>query len=65
MLTIDPRDTLVLAHEHVRRLRDEAAGDRARPAGSTRRAVAGSLRRAANRLDPAPRAALPQLSAAR
>lgn len=67
MLTIDPRDTLVLAHEHARRLRDEAVARSDRPlTGTTRRALAASLRRAANRLDPvAPRAARPQLSAAR
>ncbi len=54
MLSADPRDGLVFAHERARRLREETATDRLRPASGTRRAVAASLRRAANRLDPAP-----------
>jgi hypothetical protein len=54
MLTSHPRDALVLAQERARRLREETAADDLRPASGTRRALATSLRRAANRLDPAP-----------
>lgn len=54
MFTSHPRDALVLAHEHARRLRAETAADRLRPAPDARRALAASLRRAANRLDPVP-----------
>jgi hypothetical protein len=51
MFTSDPRDALVFAHERARRLCAGASG--------TRRALAASLRRAANRLDPAPLAPRP------
>jgi len=56
MLTNDPRDALVLAHEHARHLYAERAAEdvlRRRAAG-TRRILAESMRRAANRLDPTP-----------
>ena len=51
----DAHDQLALAHEHGRRLQAEAAAERLAPARG-RRALAASLRRAADRLDPAPRA---------
>ncbi|HEU5278322.1 MAG TPA: hypothetical protein VFU26_05410 [Gaiellaceae bacterium] len=52
MLTSDPHATLLLVHERVCRLRDEAAAERlVRP--RTRRAFAACLRCVANRLDPA------------
>jgi len=54
MFTSDPRDALVLAHERGRRLRAQAAADRLRDTRGTRRALAASLRRAADRLEPAP-----------
>ena len=54
MLTCDPRTALLLANEHACRLREEWAADDLRPASATRRAFAASLRRVANRLDPAP-----------
>jgi hypothetical protein len=58
MLTWDPRDALVLAEDRARRLREERAVDQLfrtpSRAVAARRALAGSLRRAANRLDPAP-----------
>jgi hypothetical protein len=54
MLTIDPRDALVLARERARDLRDEMAAERLRSASGTRRTLATSLRRMADRLDPAP-----------
>ena len=53
MFTSDPRDALVLAHEHVRHLRDEAAAERFRRTSRTRRTLATSLRRLADHLDPA------------
>lgn len=59
MLPYDPRDALVLAHERARHLREETAAERLRRASGTRRALAASLRRAANRLDPAPLAPRP------
>ncbi len=52
MLTIDPRDALVLAHEHARQLREEIAAERLRPASARRHALAGSLRSVADRLAP-------------
>lgn len=51
MVTSDPRDVLVLAHVHARQLHDAAAAERLRRGTRTRRALAESLRRAANRLD--------------
>ena len=52
-------DLLDLAHEHGRALRAEAAEERLRGAPGTRRALAASLRRVADRLDPAPLARRP------
>jgi hypothetical protein len=52
MFTSDPLDVLAVAREHGRRLRTEAALARLRGASPTRRALALSLRRAADRLDP-------------
>ena len=50
MLTPDP---LFEAHEHGRRFRSQAASERLRPP-TTRRLLADTLRRAADRLEPAP-----------
>jgi hypothetical protein len=54
MLTIHPRDALSVVPERARHLRDEAAAEHLGLASGTRRALAASLRRVANRLDPAP-----------
>jgi hypothetical protein len=54
MFTGDPLDALVVAHERGRELRAEAAAERLRGTSRTRRAIAVSLRRAADRLDLAP-----------
>jgi hypothetical protein len=54
MLTTDPDDVLILAHDHARRLREEQAAERLRPAYRTGRPLAALLRRLAHRLDPAP-----------
>jgi hypothetical protein len=60
MLSSDPGATLLLAHERARELREDAAAEhlrraaRTRRASVTRRALAASLRSAANRLDPTP-----------
>jgi hypothetical protein len=62
MFTSDPRDALVLAHDRTRHLRAETAANRLRRASVARRALAASLRRTADRLDPLPFA---QLSGAR
>jgi hypothetical protein len=59
MFTTDPLDALVLARQHGRRLHAQAAAERLRGASTIRTAVAASLRRAADRLDPAPRARRP------
>ena len=53
MLTSDPLEVLAVAHERGRRLRAEAVAERLRGTSGTRRALALSLRRAADRLDPA------------
>ena len=55
MFIAHPFDVLVVAHERGRQLRAEAAAQRRRgSSGRTRRTLALSLRRAADRLDPAP-----------
>ncbi|HEV8249286.1 MAG TPA: hypothetical protein VGQ15_04890 [Gaiellaceae bacterium] len=54
LLIPDPRDHLAVAHERGRRLRSEAAAERMSAPLGPRRALAASLRRAADRLDPAP-----------
>lgn len=59
MLSTDPLDALVLDHARARDLRAQAAVERLRPISTTRRAAAGLLRRAANRLDRAPIARRP------
>jgi hypothetical protein len=59
MLTNDPLEVLGVAHERGRRLRAEAAAERLRGPTGTRRALAMSLRRAADRLDPGPFAKRP------
>lgn len=50
----DPRDQLTVAHERGHRLRTDAAADRLSGPSGARRVLAASLRRAADRLDPAP-----------
>ena len=59
MFNSDPHDALAVAHRHAGHLRAERAAERLRRASVTRRALAASLRRAANRLDPAPLAPRP------
>ena len=56
MLLAHPLDLLALAHQHARDLRQEAAVARLRRSAGTRQ-LAGSLRRLANRIDPAALAA--------
>ena len=53
MLTIDPREARVLAAEHALSLREELAADRLGTRSPVRTVLAASLRRAAQRLDPA------------
>ena len=62
MFTSHPLDALVVAHERGRQLCAEAAAERLRGTSGTRRALALFLRRAADRLDPAPLARRPALS---
>lgn len=62
MLASHPHDALVLAHERARHLRAESAAERLHRASATRRALAASLRRTADRLDSLP---LAQLGGAR
>jgi hypothetical protein len=52
MLINNPFDDLAVAHTRGRRLRAEAAAERFRGTSRPRRALAETLRRAANRLDP-------------
>ena len=54
MLMTNPDDALVVANERGRRLREEAAAERVRRDAGTRRTLAASLRRLADRLDPDP-----------
>ena len=54
MLTIHPREARVLAADRIRSLRDELAADRLGARSRVRTFLAGWLRRAAQRLDPAP-----------
>ena len=51
MFTSDPRDALAVANQHVRQLRTETAARRLASPSQTRRALAASLRRFADRLD--------------
>jgi hypothetical protein len=53
MVTCNPLDALAIAHTRGRELRADAAAERLRGTTATRRAIAVSLRRAADRLDPA------------
>ena len=50
----DPRDQLTVVQERGQRLRAEAFAERLGGPVGTRRRLAASLRRAADRLDPAP-----------
>ena len=59
MFTSDPAAALIVAHQHARHLRDETAAGRLHRVPGARRALAASLRRAANRLDPTPLAPRP------
>jgi hypothetical protein len=54
MQITDPRDALMIAHEHARRLRSTKGADRVRPASAAHRTLASWLRHAADLLDPAP-----------
>ena len=56
MITTDPRDALALSAQRGNQLQAEAAAERMRERSKLRRTLALSLRRAADRLDPAPRA---------
>jgi hypothetical protein len=62
MFITDPLDALGVAHARGRQLRAEAAAERLPGTSGTRRAIAVSLRRAADRLDPAALARTPALS---
>jgi hypothetical protein len=55
MITTDPRDALALSEQRSRQFQAEAAAERLREPSAMRRALAVSLRRAADRLDPGPR----------
>lgn len=50
----DAHDQMALAHERGRRLQAEAAAERLSAPSRSRRALAASFRRVADRLDPAP-----------
>lgn len=54
MITLDPRDALVLARERAGYLHRERTATRPRPSAGKRHALATWLRRAANLPDPAP-----------
>ena len=58
MLIMHPLDALAVAHERGRELHAEATAERLRGTSRTRRALAVSLRRAADLVDPTPLAAL-------
>ncbi len=62
MITTDPRDTLALTAQRASQLQAEAAAERLREPSAVRRTLALSLRRAADRLDPAPRGWIPTRS---
>jgi hypothetical protein len=55
MITTDPRDTLAVFEQRARELHAGAEAERLRGPSAARRAIAGSLRRVADRLDPGPR----------
>jgi hypothetical protein len=59
MFIAHPRDGLVVAHERGRQPHAQAAAERMRSPSTSRRALAVSLRRAADRLDPVPLACQP------
>ena len=59
MYPLDPHETLALAQRHGDRLRAEAAAERIRTPSHARRALAASLRGAADRLDHASLARTP------
>ena len=56
MITTDPRDALALSKQRSAQFQAEAAAERLREPSATRRGLARFMRRAADRLDPAPRA---------
>jgi hypothetical protein len=62
MFTSDPVSALVVAHARGRELRAEAAAERLCGTSGARRAIAVSLRRAADVLDPTALARRPALS---
>jgi hypothetical protein len=63
MFTSNPLDALAVAHAHGRELRAEAAAERLCGTTGARRAIAVSLRRAADRLDPTTLSPRPAFSA--
>ena len=62
MITTDPRATLALAEQRASQRQAEAAAERLREPSKARRALALALRRAAERVDPAPHAWMPTRS---
>jgi hypothetical protein len=54
MLTTNPIDALLVAHQRGRELQAQAAAERLGGTSGIRGALAAYLRRAADRLDPAP-----------
>ena len=63
MFTGNPLDALAVAHARGRELRAEAAAERLCGTTGARRAIAVSLRRAADRLDPTALSPRPAFSA--
>ena len=62
MITTDPRDALALSAQRARDLHEQAAAERLREPSRLRRALALSLRRTADRLDPVPGTWMPTQS---
>jgi hypothetical protein len=62
MITTDPRDTLALSAQRATQLQAEAEAERLREPSRLRRALALSLRRTADRLDPGQRGWMPTRS---
>ena len=56
MIITDPRDALALSEQRSAQFQAEAAAERLREPSVVRRGLARFMRRAADRLDPAPRA---------
>ena len=62
MIITDPRDALALSAQRANQRQAEAAAERLREPSKVRRAFALALRRAADRVDPAPHAWMPTRS---